>query len=218
MKCTMLCPARMLIVFWGCAQTIRPSKTDLRDRLLDNFSRDLAEIHLMVESARAKYQTEVMSFRVMESWTLFPDKEIRKINPSQAKIYNVLQKSAVEILTENGLDVVHILKIQGEEGIFIGIEKPGRVGAYHLGVFFEERFESHLVRIYDAKIAKDPTALKAVKEYLSMTSRMEKAANTILKKLMELHDKYKTTQIQIDGFHVHLPVISVDIQFRFKNL
>jgi hypothetical protein len=60
--------------------------------------------------------------------------------------------------------------------------------------------------------------VKAIKEYLTMTSRMEKAANTILKKLMELHGKYQTTQIQIDSYHVHLPVISVDIQFKFKTL
>ena len=172
----------------------------------------------MVESARTKYQAEITSFRVLESWTLFPDKEIRKITPSQAKIYNVLQKSAVEILTANGREVVHILKIQGGGGVFIGIEKPGRVGTYHLGVFSEEHFESHLVRIYDAKIAEDPNAVKAIKEYLTMTSRMEKAANTILKKLMELHGKYRTTQIQIDSYHVHLPVISVDIQFKFKTL
>jgi len=70
---------------------------------------------------------------------------------------------------------------------------------------------------YDAEIAKDPDAVKAIGEYLSMTSRMEKAADTILKKLMELHNKYKTTQIQIESFNVNFPLISIDIQFKFKT-
>ena len=218
MKLKMLCLPIILIILWGCAQAVRPSKTDLRDRLLDNLARDLAEIHLMVESARTKYQSEIMSFRVLESWTLFPDTEIRKVTPSKARIYNVLQKSAVEVSTLNGPNVVHVLKIQGEEGVFIGIEKPGRVGTYHMGVFSEEHFGGYLVRFYDAEIAKDPDAVKAIGEYLSMTSRMEKAANTILKKLMELHNKYKTTQIQIESFHVNFPMISIDIQFKFKAL
>ena len=218
MKSKMLCLPVILTILWGCAQAIRPGKTDLRDRLLNNMARDLAEIHLMVESARTQYQSEILSFRVLESWTLFPDTEIRKVTPSTAKIYNVLQKSAVEVSTLNGPKVVHVLKIQGEEGVFIGIEKPGRVGSYHMGVFSEEHFGGYLVRFYDAEIAKDPDAVKAIGEYLTMTSRMEKAAYTILRKLMELNDKYKTTQLQIESFHVNFPLISIDVQFKFKTL
>ena len=217
MKRRISCLPVILVFLWGCAQTIQPGKSDLRDRLLSNLARDLSEIHLMVESARAKYQLEIMSFRVLESWTLFPDEEIRKVTPSKAKIYNVLQKSAVEVSTLNGPTVVHVLKIQGEEGVFIGIEKPGRAGMYHMGVFSEEQMSGYLVRFYDSEMAKDPDAVKAIGEYLSMTSRMEKAAHTILKKLMELQNKYKTSQIQIESFQVKFPLMSIDIQFKFKT-
>lgn len=218
MKLRLLCLSMILIFPWGCAQTLRTSRSDLRDQLLDNLSRDLAEVHLMVESARTQYRSEIMSFRVLESWTLFPDKEIRKVTPSKAKIYNVLQKSVVEVSTLNGPTIVHVLKIQGEEGVFIGIEKPGRIGTYHMGMFSEEQMSGYLVRFYDSEMAKDPDAVKAIGEYLSMTSRMEKAANTILKKLMELHYKYNTSQIQIESFHVNFPLISIDIQFKFKTI
>ena len=218
MKLKILWLPMILAVLWGCAQTVGPRKSDLRDRLLDNLSRDLAEVHLMVENARAQYQSEAVSFRVLASWALFPDKEIRKVTPSKAKIYNVLQKSVLEISTSKDPSVVHVLKIQGEEGVFMGIEKPERIGSYHMGVFREDRMSGYLVRFYDSEMAKDPDAVKAIEEYLSMTSRMERAANTILKKLMELQTKYKTTQVQIESFRVNFPLMSIDIQFKFKSI
>ena len=175
MKLKILWLPMILAALWGCAQTVSPRKSDLRDRLLDNLSRDLAEVHLMVESARAQYQSEAVSFRVLASWTLFPDKEIRKVTPSKAKIYNVLQKSVLEISTSTDPSVVHVLKIQGEEGVFMGIEKPERIGSYHMGGFREDRMSGYLVRFYDSEMAKDPDAVKAIEEYLSMTSRMERA-------------------------------------------
>ena len=102
----------MLMVTAGCAGNMTNVSPDPKESLIENLSRDLSEINLIVENARKEYTKETLKFRIIDAWSLAKEKQVQMIGRSQAKIYNVIQKSTIEIRTPEDLIIVDISKIQ----------------------------------------------------------------------------------------------------------
>ena len=203
----------------SCVHYGKPQKAEIGDTLLEELSRDLAEINIMVENARKEYEKEELAVKVVEPWTKSHGLKFRIVTPSKQEISEVIAKSKVEIPLATGFETAEIFKAKGITGIqgkFIGVVTPEILGTIQASATKEFVIGGYPVKFYDAKLASDEKAIEAVMQYISFTSRIEKTADRILEKLVEIKLKYEKSPIYIDGFTIHLPLISVDVQFKFK--
>jgi len=205
-----------LIMIMGCSHILRTTKSEISDDLLERLSRDLAEIDLMVEKARNEYKPEALTARVIETWSepLVPKFVVR--TPSRREEFKVLAESKIAVPSSRGYMLTTLLKLKGEKEKFIGVVKPEAMGIPLSAVGEETKAGDYSVRFYDSTLAHDKVSYDAIKQYVSVTSVLEKVAKEILDKLAEVKKKYENSSIYIEGFTIELPIISVQIQFRFK--
>jgi hypothetical protein len=206
-----------LIILTGCSHTFTTTKSEISDYFLERLSRDLAEIDLMVEKARNEYKPEGLTARVIETWSepLVPKFIVG--TPSGREEYRVLARSKIAVPSSRGYMLTTLLKLKGEKEKFIGVVKPEAVGAPLSAVGGETKAGDYSVRFYDWALAHDKASYDAIKQYVSITSVLEKVAKEILDKLADVKKKYENSPIYIEGFTIELPIISVQIQFRFKK-
>lgn len=200
----------------GCTGTMHLKSTNTRDRLIDNLSADLAEVNLMVENARKGYQSEPLDIRIIDAWSLAKEEQILKVRPSPAKLYTVLQRSTIEVPTALGPMLVEVSKIQSEDGKFVGIARPDKFGTLTMKAPVLAEVDGYSIKQYDPALKLDAAALDAVRAYVTRTVRFEKTAKIIFKKMLEIQEKYKYAAVSIESFQIHLPLISIEIQFKVR--
>ena len=199
----------------GCANNTNVSP-DPRESLIENLSRDLSEINLIVENARKVYRQESLKFTILDAWSLTRRKQVEVVGRSKAKIYNVIQKSTIEIPTQKETIVVDVSKIQVGEEKIVGVATPGRVVAFGEPARLLAEAGGYPIRLYDSALKLDSTAIEAIDQYVTLTSTFENTAKIVLEKVIEIQEKYKDSSVSIERFNIHFPLISIDIQFKFR--
>ena len=206
----------MLIITVGCTGNMTQVSPDPKESLIENLSRDLSEINLIVENARKEYKQETLKFRITDAWSLAKEKQVRMIGLSPAKIYNVVQKSTIEIQTPEDIIIVDISKIQLGDEKSIGVARPGRVVAFDEPAQLLAEAGGYPIKLYDPTLKLDDKAIEAITQYVTLTSKFEKTASIILKKVLEIQEKYRDSSVSIEKFSIHFPQVSIDIQFKFR--
>jgi hypothetical protein len=209
--------AFLLLFLVGCSNGYNLTKEDPKQHLLDNLSTDLAEINLIAENARREFQTESFDFRILDAWSLAKETKIQKLSMSQAKVITVIQTSIIEIRTSNPPLVVEVLKVQGEEQRSFGVARPNKVGVFYREGTLLAEAGGYPIRLYDSTLELDPKAVEAIRQYVRLTARVEKTAKIIFNKMLELQEKYRDSKVSIESFRIHLPSISLDLQFKIKE-
>lgn len=217
MKRLMICLLCIFVLTVSCTKYIKPQETEISDNLLDDLSSDLAEINVMVENANKEYKEELTMVKVLEPWTKRPGGKFSISTATRKEVYDVLAKSTIKAPTVKGYTVVEIFKLKGRKEEFIGVTGPETFGDMQLSASKVSRAGGYPIKFYDSALAYDQKAYEAITKYVSFTSRLERTAKKILKKLAEFKKKYMESPIYIEGFTIHLPVISIDIQFKFKS-
>ena len=212
------CVLSLFILTIGCTPDVNLKPTDPKKQLLDNLSTDLAEINLIVENARREYDIEPLSIRILDAWSLAKEKQLQKIGLSQGKIYTVLQKSVIEIPTLKTPVVVEVSKIQGEGGKFFGVSSPDSLGVFYAEAPVLAETGGYSIRLYDPSLELNSEAIEAIKDYVTLTSRFEKTAKILFKKMLEVQEKYRDAPVSIERFDIHLPMIAIDIQFKVRSI
>lgn len=220
MKWNTLFPLSIFILFLGCTQHIMPGGMQISDSLLEDLSKDLAEINLMVEHARSEYEEElkeeVMQVKVIEPWTKVSGLKFSIASPSERKVYDVLAKSTIKAPAAKGYKVADIMKVKSEEGVFMAVVGPEMRRNVWAGASKQTTAGSYSVKFYVPALAHDSKSFEAVREYVSLTSKLEATARKILEKLTKIKEGYKNSPIYVEGFTIELPFISVNIQFKFR--
>lgn len=210
----------ILTLNMGCihyAKDTQLQKTEISDTLLADLSRDLAEVNFLIENAKQEYKPEQMSVKVIEPWT-HPSKEKFAIStPSGREEFAVKEKSKIAVPTQEGMKTTDVFKLMGKEGGFIGVIRPESVGVFTMAATKKLEVEGRPIIFYDPLIGTDQKAIEAISQYVSLTDKIEDASKRILEKLAYLKKKYEEMPIYIEGFSLHLPAISVTIQFKFKS-
>ena len=211
----------LIINIFACTSYIKPQKTEINSDLLEELSRDLAEINLMVENARKEYPEELLTAKVIEPWNKSKGAKFSVVTASKLKRFDVIAKSKIEVPTAKGLEAAVVLKYlpKGATGNYKALYVAGREEMFNvvLGAASKETVtDDFVIRIYDPGLAYRQEAVDAIKQYISITSRLEKTANKILQRLTELKNKYLNSPVYIEGFNISFPLISVEIQFKFK--
>jgi len=202
---------------YSCAAHKKPQKLEIKNDLLISLSRDLAEINIMVENARNEFKSELLAVKVLKPWTYSPGEKFAKITPSKTNIFDLIAKSIIEVPTAKGYSIAEILKLKKGKDKFIAVVTPGMKDTTYMVVAPKATIvEGYPIKIYDPELAWDQKASKAITQYVSLTRRLEKKARQILEKLTELKKKYMDSLIYIEGFTISFPVLSVEIQFKFK--
>jgi len=208
------------VFFAGCTQYIMPGKTQISDALLENLSRDLAEINLMIEHAKSEYEEElekeVMQVQVIEPWTKVSGLKFNITSPSERKVYDVLAKSKIKAPVAKGYKVADVMKLKGKEGVFMAVVSPEMLANVRASASKQTTAGSYSVKFYVPSLAYDSKSFEAVRKYVSLTSKLEATARKILEKLTEIKEAYSNSPIYIEGFTIQLPMISVNIQFKFR--
>jgi len=207
----------MLMITVGCAGNMTQMSPNPKHDLVENMSRDLSEINLIVENAREEYQNETLKFRIIDAWSLAKEKQVQMIGRSQAKIYNVIQKSTIEIKTPDDIIIVDISKIQEGNEISIGVVRPGRMVAFDEPALPLAEAGGYSIKLYDPTLNLDGIAIEAITQYVTLTSKFEKTAGIILKKVLEIQEKYKDSSVAIERFSIHFPQVAIDIHFKFRS-
>ena len=215
LRCRFLC---LFILTIGCAGEMNLKSTDLKEQLLENLSSDLAEVNLIVENARREYDVEPLSIRILDAWSLAKEKQLQKIGPSQGKIYTVKQKSIIEIPTLMAPVVVEVSKIQGEGEKFFGVSRPNSLGVFYAEAPVLADAGGYSIKLYDPSLELNAEAIEAIKDYVILTSRFEKTAKILFKKMLEIQEKYRDASVSIERFDIHLPLIAIDIQFKVRSM
>ena len=159
---------------------------------------------------------ELMMVKVLEPWSESPGIKFSKVTASTKEVFDVMAKSKIEIPMLKGYAIADVLKLKAGKSKFIGVASPEMFGTALAATSKESMVEGYPIKFFDPKLEKDPKASKAIIQYVSLTARLEKKAREILKKLAELKNKYMNSPIYIEGFTISLPILSVDIQFKFK--
>ena len=202
---------------YSCAAHKKPQKLEIKNDLLISLSRDLAEIDIMVENARNEFKSELLSVKVLNPWKDSPGEKFAKITPSKTNIFELIAKSKIEVPTAKGYSIAEILKLKKGKDKFIAVVTPEMKNIPYMAVAPKATIvEGYPIKIYDPALAWDQKASKAITQYVSLTRRLEKKAKQILEKLTELKRKYIDSLIYIEGFTISFPVLSVEIQFKFK--
>ena len=217
MKKYVTCLLCVLVLTVGCTKYIKSEKTRISDSLLKALSRDLAEINTMVENAREESKEEVMLVKVLKPWTASPGVKYKIATASGEKVFDVMAKSRIEAPTVKGYAIAELLKLRGPKEEFIGVASPGIYGTIQAAAPRESLAGGYPIKFYDPALAHDAKSFEAIRQYVSLTSTLEKTAEKILKKLAELKEKYLESPIVIEGFTIHLPLISIEIQFKFRT-
>jgi len=191
--------------------------SDPKESLIENLARDLSEINLIVENARKEYGKEALTFTIMDAWSLAKQKQVQMIGLSKAKIFNVVQKSTIEVPTQDGAMVIDVSKIQESKNTFIGIARPGRVVAFDEPAQQLAVAGDYPIKLFDPALDLDAKAIEALIQYVTLTSRFEKTAKIILKKIFEIQEKYWDSGVSIERFDIGLPMISLDISFKLRS-
>ena len=206
----------IFVLSHGCAVYKKAQKADIKNSLLESLSRDLAEIDIIVENARNEFKEELMMVKVLEPWSESPGLKIGKVTASTKEVFDVMAKSKIEVPTLKGLAIADVLKMKAGKTKFIGVFKPEMFDTVMASAFKESITEGYAIKFFDPQIAWDPKASKAIMQYVSLTARLEKKAREILDKLVQIKKKYMNSPIYIEGFTISLPLLSVDIQFKFR--
>jgi len=194
----------------------KPQKVEIKDSLLSSLSRDLAEIDIIIENARKEFKEELMMVKVLEPWSESPGIKFSKVTASTKEVFDVMAKSRIEVPMRKGFAIADVLKLKAGKSKFIGVARPEMFGTVLAATSKEFMVEGYPIKFYDPKLAWDPKASKAIIQYVSLMARLEKKAREILEKLADLKKKYMNSPIYIEGFTISFPVLSVDIQFKFK--
>jgi hypothetical protein len=205
----------VLMITGGCAGNMTQIFPNTKENLIENLSRDLSEVNLIVENARKEYKQETLKFRIIDAWSLAKEKQVQMIGSSQAKIYNVVQKSTIEIQTTEDI-IVDVSKIQEGNEKSIGVVRTGRIVAFNEPAQLLAETGGYPIKLYDPALDLDDKAIEAITQYVMLTSKFEKTASIILKKVIEIQEKYKDSTVSIEQFSIHFPQVSIDIQFRFN--
>jgi hypothetical protein len=201
----------------GCTTGVNLNPDDPRQNLLDNLSSDIAEINLIAENASKEFKADPLEIKILDAWSLAKEKQFQKIGASQAQIITVLQTSVIEIPTLKATVVVEISKIQeGKERLF-GVARPQSEGEFYTRAPLLAEAGGYPIRLYDPSLDLDKEAIEAIKRYVLLTARFEKTAKVILKKMLEVQEKYRDAAVSIESFDIHLPSIAIDIHFRIKS-
>jgi len=210
----------------GCAKFIKPQKTDITDAFLEDLARDLAEINIMVENAKKEYPKETIAVKVLAPWRKPPVVKAKaaslrrgpikeKINKKE--IFNTIAFSTIMVPMVKGANVANILKIKEQDTEFYAVVNRKKIGVYIEEVASKEIIiDNKVIKIFEPDLAYKPKAVEVIAQYVSITSRIEEEANKILEKLTEIKNKYLNSPIYIEGFTIQFPIISVQIQFKFK--
>ena len=207
----------MFLITIGCAGNMAQMSPNPKEDLVENLSRDLSEINLIVENARKEYKQETLKFRIIDAWSLAKEKQVQMIGRSQAKIYNVIQKSTIEIKTPDDIIIVDVSKIQEGNEMSIGVVRPGRIVAFDEPAQPLADAGGYSIKLYDPTLELDGKAIEAITQYVVLTSKFEKTASIILKKVLEIQEKYKDSSVSIERFSIHFPQVAIDIHFKFRS-
>ena len=209
----------ILILTVGCAHYGKPPKVAISDQLIEKLSLQLAEINLMVENVREEHREEMPKMvKVIEPWTATPGVKFRVQTPSEREEFNVAAMSKVRVPKAGGFATAEIFKTLGEKEKFIGVISPVHepLGTFVAHTAKKLEVGDYSVKFYDATLVDDPISFEAIKQYVLFTSKLEEATKKILEKLRELKKEYEKLPIFIEGFSIQLPVITVQIHFKFK--
>jgi hypothetical protein len=202
---------------YSCASHRKHQKAEIENDLLISLSRDLAEIDIMVENARNEFKSELLSVKVLKPWKDSPGEKFAKITASKTTIFDLIAKSKIEVPTAKGFAIAEVLKLKTGKNKFIAVVTPEMKDTPYMAAAPKTTIvEGYPIKIYDPALAWDQKASKAITQYVSLTRRLEKKARQILDKLTELKKKYMDSLIYIEGFTISFPVLSVEIQFKFK--
>lgn len=213
----------VLMLNVGCIRHIKSTEVqEINDELLDNLSKDLAEIHIMVENAQEKYKKEELAVKIVEPWTESLGLEFAYTTTSGREVFDVIAKSKVEVPTKDDWMTVAIFKLAGKKNKFIGVWKAdywekSKWERMMMSLTKESVAGGQQIRFYDPQLGADPISVEAIKQYVSFTSRLEDTARKILDKLKDLQKKYEGSPIYIEGFSIQFPLISVTVQFKFRS-
>jgi hypothetical protein len=220
MKWVTLLPLSFFILFFGCTQYIMPGGMQISDSLLEDLSEDLAEINLMIEHARSEYEKELkeeaVQVQVIEPWSRVSGLKFAITSPSERNLYDVLAKSKIRAPLAKGYEVADVMKLKGKEGVFMAVVNPEMLANVWAGPSKQTTAGSYAVKFYAPALAYDSKSFEAVRKYVSLTSKLEEVARKILEKLTEIKEAYRNSPIYIEGFSIQLPMISVNIQFKFR--
>ncbi|MBW1993523.1 MAG: hypothetical protein JRI77_03620 [Deltaproteobacteria bacterium] len=206
----------ILVLLAGCAGNMGQISSNAEENLIANLSRDLSEINLIVENARKQYPQQALKFQIIDAWSLTKQKQVQVLDSRKAKVYSVIQKSTIKVLTEKDTMLIDVSKIQEGEKIFIGVARSGSLVALDEPAPTLEEAGGYVIKLYDRMLKLDASAMEALRQYVVLSSRYEKTARIILKKILEIHEKYKGSSVAIDQFIVHFPSISIELQFKFR--
>jgi hypothetical protein len=99
------------IVMFGCVHLSKPAELEISDDLLENLSKDLAEINLMVESAGGKYKVGDLKAKVIEPWSSAVGKKFAISTASGREEFPVLAVSKIEVPTSGGYTTAMLMKL-----------------------------------------------------------------------------------------------------------
>jgi hypothetical protein len=201
----------------SCFRQIKPPEVqEISDELLENLSKDLAEIQIMVENAQGKYKQEEMQVKVIEPWTESFGLKLGLQTPSGRKEFDVIRKSKIQVPMLKGWATADVFKLAEGKSRFIAVGRSDFWGKMVMSVPKESMVAGHQVKFYDPQLGADQKSVDAVTKYVSLTYKLEDTARKILEKLKDLQKKYKESPIYIEGFNIQFPLISVTVLFKFK--
>ncbi len=212
--CVLIC---VFALSHSCASHKKPQKVEIENDVLVSLSRDLAEIDIMVENARNEFKGELLSVKVLKPWKDSAGEKFARVTASKTELFDIIAKSKIQVPTAKGFGMAELLKLKTGKSKFIAVVTPEMQDTPYMAATPKAAIvEGYPIKIYDLKLAWDPIASKAITQYVSLTGRLEKKAKQILDKLAELKKKYMDSSIYIEGFTISFPMLSVEIQFKFK--
>jgi hypothetical protein len=214
------------IMIFGCATVSDKSKPEIDENVLESFSKDLADLNLMVKMAGEETKNIPKNVEIIKPWTSMTGMKFGKISPGQKEIYEALAGATIKVPTSTGPTLAEIVKLKKDDKSIVGVFDPkdiksqGEMGDWQAWVAAgpapEYAAGGYPIRFFNPKLASNASLIEAVKDVVEFLVKTERWTKTITAQIIEFKEKYADFGIKVEGFSVAGPIFNVEIQFKFN--
>lgn len=183
----------------GCIPFTKTTKVqEIDNKFLEDLSKDLAEIHIMVENVSEEYKKEEMLVKVIEPWTESPGLKFVMQTPSGREEFDVIEKSKLRVPTIRGWAITDVFKVMRGKDTFIGVAEAGAFGKFMLSIAKESPADGYKIKFYDPQLGTDPKSVAAITQYVSLTYKLEETT----KKILDPRGTISSFNLEPNPFHL----------------